>query len=47
MIDALDNKYELVYNDATDAADLKNLPIGTLSTPFLILLPRRPHERNH
>ena len=25
--DAMDNKFELVYNDGTDAAELKNLPI--------------------
>ncbi len=24
----MDNKFELVYNDRDDAAELKNLPIG-------------------
>ena len=27
MMDALDNKYELVFNEMTDSAELKNLPI--------------------
>ena len=26
--DAMDNRFELVYNDRDDAAELKNLPIG-------------------
>jgi hypothetical protein len=26
--DALDNKFELVFNERDDAAELKNLPIG-------------------
>ena len=28
IIDPSDNKFELVYNDLTDAQELKNLPIG-------------------
>ena len=31
--DAMDNRYELIYNDRDDAAELKNLPIGK-SGPF-------------
>ena len=26
--DAMDNKYELIFNELTDAAELKNLPLG-------------------
>lgn len=28
--DALDNKFELIWNERTDAAELKNLPIDNL-----------------
>lgn len=28
ILDPMDNKFELVYNDLTDAQELKNLPIG-------------------
>lgn len=24
----MDNKYELIFNELTDAAELKNLPLG-------------------
>ena len=27
MLDVLDNKYELVFNEMTDSQELKNLPI--------------------
>jgi len=30
--DASDNKFELVFNEATDSAELKNLPIGSKHT---------------
>lgn len=33
MPDAMDNKFELVYSDREDAAELKNLPIG--KWPFI------------
>ena len=26
--DAMDNKYEIIFNELTDAAELKNLPLG-------------------
>ena len=29
MPDYIDNKFELVFNEATNAAELKNLPIGS------------------
>ena len=32
MPDAMDNRFELVYNDRDDAQDLKNLPIGKQTT---------------
>jgi len=35
--DAMDNRFELVYNDRDDAAELKNLPIGKLQPDSLFL----------
>ena len=33
--DALDNKFELIFNERDDAAELKNLPIG--KSHFIII----------
>ena len=33
--DYSDNKFELVFNEATNAAELKNLPIGSKDMFFL------------
>jgi len=32
----MDNRFELVYNDRDDAAELKNLPIGKLNNNSLL-----------
>jgi tubulin polyglutamylase TTLL1/tubulin monoglycylase TTLL3/8 len=36
--DAMDNKYELIFNELTDAAELKNLPLGKSNIFILIYL---------
>ena len=36
--DAMDNKYELIFNELTDAAELKNLPLGKSNIFVLICL---------
>lgn len=32
--DAMDNKFELIFNERDDAAELKNLPIGKYNLTF-------------
>lgn len=44
--DAMDNKYELIFNELTDAAELKNLPLGKYPF-FLQCVCRRVHDRHH
>jgi tubulin polyglutamylase TTLL1/tubulin monoglycylase TTLL3/8 len=36
--DAMDNKYELIFNELTDAAELKNLPLGKSNIFILMCL---------
>jgi tubulin polyglutamylase TTLL1/tubulin monoglycylase TTLL3/8 len=36
--DALDNKFELVFNEKDDAEELKNLPIGKQKSPTCLII---------